>query len=193
VPVAERAALLACLGARAGEALLVEPDGAARWLPCDLTTAGLRLLVVEPGLPPCAPAGAAAGALPGSAGSRCAPAGSGAGAAGDLVDLAACRLRAGHPAGLGELLTDAYRQARLLAGDDPAGLGAAVEAAVAAGALGAGLAGDPARPALVALLPVAELAAVRAAVRAALPAGPHPARFLTATPVGRLVVATAFG
>ncbi|SDT16978.1 hypothetical protein [Actinoplanes derwentensis] len=152
--VADRAADLAALTARPGEAVLARADTTADRLPCDLPSHGLRLLVVEPGTP--------TGQQPGPDPET--PDG--------VAEQAATALRDGHPALLGPLMTAAA----------PA-LTAASVAATAAGALGAVTIGTPARPALCLLLHATDLARVRAAIRTALPTTHRP-RFLTATPTG---------
>ncbi|GAA1616030.1 hypothetical protein [Actinoplanes couchii] len=76
---------------------------------------------------------------------------------------------------------DLFRFGRLLPAPEPdTGPAAAAAAANDAGALGATLVGDPARPALGVLLHAADLPRIRAAIRAALPPGDYRPRFLTA-------------
>jgi galactokinase len=125
-------------------------------LPFDLAAAGLRLLIVDAGVAAAPPAASAA---PGFGGD---------------VAKAAELLRSGDPAGLGALLTEAHEPG-------VRELDLALSAAWAAGGLGGRAIGS----CLVALVPVAAVAAVRAAVTDHL-AGTarRPPRFLTAVPAG---------
>lgn len=157
--VADRAAVLAALAGHATEAVLVRAGPAVDRLPFDLVAAGLRLLIVEPGET-----------------SRDIADGPGRRPATGLAGLAEQALRRGDLTRLGPLLTAAS------ATGSPPALAAAAAAAIAAGALGAGTVGDPSGPALAVLLRYADLARIRSAVRAALPAARFRPRFLTATP-----------
>ena len=161
--LAYRAAVLAALAGHATEAVLVRAGSTVDRLPFDLVAAGLRLLIVEPG-----DTAADAGALDvPSSGPGTAPA-----------VFAEQVVRHGDLAQLGPLLTAAS------AGEPHPALATAAAAAVAAGALGAGTVGDPHGPALGVLLRYGDLARVRSAVRAALPAARFRPRFLTTTPTG---------
>jgi galactokinase len=197
----ERVAVTTARHGRDGQAMLVDPaTGSAEPVPCDLPRAGLRLLLADPGAAPGAATRLAdPGGLPGAAtrpadpggrpGGAARPAGNGSAGSVDRVRHAAELLRAGDLSAFGGLLTDQYRSVRAghWAGS-PVDRG--IEAALRAGALGAGLL-DPGpagrrRPMLAALVPAPAVRAVRAAVRAELttpdrrPEQPAP-RFLVAT------------
>jgi hypothetical protein len=168
----ERVAVTTARCGRAGHALLVDPEaGSATPVPFDLPRAGLRLLLADPGGPATGPGGPSTDA--GAAGSA------------DRVLRAADRLRSGDLPGFGRLLTEQYRS--VVAGRwTGSRVDRAVEAALRAGALGAGLLGsDPARrdrPMVAALVGTPAVRAVRAAIHAELgtPGAPAP-RYLTAT------------
>ncbi|MFI6516042.1 hypothetical protein ACIBF1_10830 [Spirillospora sp. NPDC050679] len=146
----------ASLHAREGHAMLVA-NGAVRHVPCDLASAGLRLMIIDVG-------------PDGEDGAR--PAASTVPA--DLVERAGEALRAGDPGGLGPLLTE---------GHVPGGplLDGALDAARSAGALG-GLAVGRCGLALVPMAAVADVRA-RVAERTAGRARRRP-RFLTVVPSG---------
>jgi len=133
-----------------------DPDEPAQHLPFDLHTARLRIVVIDAGVADAPPA---AGAAPGFGGD---------------VGKAAELLRSGQPSALGALLTEAHEPG-------VRELDVALSAAWAAGALGGRAIGS----CLVALVPVPELPAVRAAVTDQLSGiARRPPRFLTAVPIG---------
>ncbi|MFC9972961.1 hypothetical protein ACFVH6_18920 [Spirillospora sp. NPDC127200] len=146
----------ASLHAREGHAMLVA-GGAVRHLPCDLASAGLRLMIIDVGL------GGEGGARPSAS---TVPA--------DLVERAEKVLRAGDPGGLGPLLTEGHVPGEPL-------LDGALDAARSAGALGGLTVGRCG----LALVPMAAVADVRARVaeRTAGRARRRP-RFLTVVPSG---------
>lgn len=145
---------LAALHSRERHALLITPDGPEQ-VPFDLPAAGLRLLLVD--------VGATEQAITPS------------GAAPDVVERAVEALRAGYPAGLGPLLTEAHVPGRPM-------LDLALSAARDAGALGGRALGRCA----VALVPLAAVPRVRAEVTARLDGHTaRPPRFLTAVATGR--------
>ncbi|WP_026416817.1 hypothetical protein [Actinomadura oligospora] len=150
---------LAALHSRARHALLITPGGPEQ-IPFDLAAAGLRLLVID--------VGAAEEALTGGTAK---PFDQGP----DIVERAAEALRAGYPAGLGPLLTEAHVLGRPT-------LDLALSAARDAGALGGRALGRCA----VALVPLAAVPRVRAEVIARLEGRiTRPPRFLTAVASGR--------
>ncbi|MFC4912711.1 hypothetical protein [Actinomadura gamaensis] len=145
---------LAALHSRPRHALLITEDGPEQ-VPFDLAAAGLRLLVIDTGVAEEASAPSRVPSDPGA----------------DVVERAVSALRAGFPAGLGPLLTEAHVPGRPI-------LDLALSAARSAGALGGRALGRCA----VALVPVNAVPAVRAEVTARLiPHAPRPPRFLTAT------------
>ncbi|MFD0688992.1 hypothetical protein [Actinomadura fibrosa] len=139
--------------AREAHALL-RTAGGTEHLPCDLASAGLRLLLITLTVP------RVPGPRPHLA------------AAPSTTRRAAAALRAGRPADLGPLLTEAH-----IPGCPTADL--ALSTALAAGALG----GRSLGPTLITLTPLTTVPHIRAAVTAALtPHLPHPPRYLTTTP-----------
>ncbi|MCP2335779.1 hypothetical protein [Actinomadura rupiterrae] len=151
---AGRPEFLAALHSRARHALLIT-DAGPEQLPFDLAAAGLRLLVID--------IGATEDAI-------IAPDPSG-----DIVERAAEALRAGYPAGLGPLLTEAHEPGRPT-------LDLALSAATDAGALGGRALGR----CVITLVPVRAVRRVRAEVTAHLDGRTtRPPRFLTAVASGR--------
>ncbi|MFC5181554.1 GHMP family kinase ATP-binding protein [Actinomadura harenae] len=158
-PSAASPEYLAALHSRAGHALLLTPSGPEQ-IPFDLPAAGLRLLIID--------VGGTERALPGAAVVASDP-------GPDVVERAAEALRAGYPAGLGPLLTEAHVPGRPT-------LDLALSAARDAGALGGRALGRCA----VALVPQAVVSRVRAEVIARLEGETaRPPRFLTAVASGR--------
>ena len=195
----ERAELAAAASGRDAHLVATGPDGRTHQVPCDLRSAGLRLLLVELG--GAAAREAAAGddrADDDRAGDDRAddqvegPGADGAGRpAGPLGSIAAVvdALRAGGPAALGPLLTAACERTGT-ASRSSAPTRAALAALNAAGALGAGVIGHRDRLGVVALVRVADVPTMRRGVRDAVGAE-RPVRFLTATPT-RIVEPAAF-
>ncbi|MGI5163984.1 hypothetical protein ACQEU3_06470 [Spirillospora sp. CA-253888] len=146
----------ASLHGREGHAMLVA-DGTVRHLPCDLTSAGLRLMIIDVGLGGADDARPAAATVPA-----------------DLVERAGKALRDGRPGALGPLLTEGHVRGEPL-------LDGALDAARSAGALGGLVLGRCG----VALVPVAAVREVRARVAKRLEGrARRPPRFLTVVPSG---------
>ncbi|MEV5572816.1 hypothetical protein AB0L06_22450 [Spirillospora sp. NPDC052269] len=174
VPSAVAPEYLAALHSRAGHALLITEAGPEQ-IPFDLAAAGLRLLIIDVGVAEEAPAattparGTPAGGTLAGGTVKASDLGQ------DIVESAAEALRAGYPAGLGPLLTEAHMPGRPT-------LDLALTAARDAGALGGRSLGRCA----VALVPLAVVPRVRAEVVARLEGHvARPPRFLTAVASGR--------